>query len=866
MPEQSREFKGLSKSQLLLDGLSSDSAPLSTSEILRREIEAEQEVRNRESVLSRSLTSVMGAFRGQTALDKLRSVDHNSDKIRAIVHDNKAARLYEHDVAEIGTAALKTGCLFLKGRTGIAATAVVYGLDSIKPGSNMSEMALDGSLGVSKGLLNRKFLDWSHKQGWSVGKTGVMLGGFSRLTESSLTRQTYLDKDGKLDISLGSRRIVETTLNPAAIAMDYALFKVAGAGVDKLDAVVGGKLLQNPVMRNAATGGIFGMSTGFSGEALRQLKEHDFDPKRLLTITLTRGLVDGVAAMPGGFQTQRMMKTAAAEQARLAQPVSSETTSINISLGKGIQALPESTAIGTPLSFRHANEILTPEAPRSLTEIGTKPSEAQAAFERSQTKAPAEKGQKSDDTTTGVIKSGISAERLDEAPRSTNPASKEALSSIREEMGKPEEVMERHYKLKPESEQVKEDDYRAWRELNLESAGERPVEVYRYKGVEIAVPKDYNETLNQLRQWRSENPGQAIPESHPLYEFRDRALPEDIAAAIDSAVPNPGEFRRINLLNEDSVSNAFLRQQSPEHQSAAEANPEREVSLYKPKLSPFLEEDILHEWSHIAKWTNPELSYLFDQAAKVELYGHKLNEYAGLNGDENFAVHASEAIGSTLPRAQEFAQNAPVRAAVLLKMFKESFENQPPTTPRMERLRDNVEALYKPTLEQARKELVNTINESTHSEAVESAAKTLLVLGETSDFAAITKAIPKLDLTLEPLTPEHLEKLKLFKAGITQLNLTATRVIDDNLTGLSKLPTLAELTLQRTSISNWGVGELAKGNPIARLNLNDTPVNGGIIQYLSKIKPESLTLKGTRFTGEEFERLKRSLSNTTIEH
>lgn len=855
MPEIGHEPKSLTRSHLLLDGLSRDTASLSASETLRHEIEAERELRARESVLSRSLTTVMGAFRGETALDRLRNVGDDPERIKAIVQGNKPQRLYEQDVADIGSAALKTGCLFLKGRFGTAATAVIYGLDSVKPGSSFGEMVVDGSLGMSKGLLNRKFLDWSHNQGWSIGKTGVMLGGFSRLTESSLSRQTYLDKDGQVDLGLGSRRIAETTFNPAAIAMDYTLFRFAGSAVNKLDARLGGKLVESPVLRNAATGGIFGMSTGFSGEALRQLRENDFDPKRLVSITLTRGLVDGVAAMPGGFQSQRMARFAAAENAKLAQPVSTETASINLSLTKANNALASmsETAAGRTGAQQLAAEGLlkTPEAQPKTLEHSTAKTGTEAS--------------KATDTTNGA-KLEASATKVQEAPRSNNPASAEALRSVRAEMGAPEEVQETHYKLKPESERVNEEDYQTWRNLNLEPAGKRPMEVYSYKGLEIAVPKDYNETLSQLRQWRAENPGQEIPETHPLYQFRDRALPEDIAAALDNAVPNPAEIRRVNLLNEESVSDAYLAQRSPGHQSAAEANPEREVNFYKPKLNAFLENDILHEWSHIAKWSNTELSYLFDQAAKVEASGQQWNDYAKVSLDENFAVHASEAMAGKIEHAREFADKAPVRAAIILKMFKDALDAHPPNSPRMAQLRGNVDTLYKPTLEQARKALVSTINESSNNQTVESAAKTLLILGEESDFAAITKPIAKLDFTGEPIHTEHLDKLRLFKHGVASLNLTSTMTSDVNIGSISKLPTLAELTLSRTTVTNWGLGELARGNRIGNLDLSHTLVDGRGIPHLRTINPEKLNLTGTRFTAEELERLKQSLKDTKISH
>ena len=844
MPETDKGSSNLiTKSHLLLDGVSKESAAPTASDLLRREYELEQENRNRETILSSTLTKMFGAFRGQSGLDRLRAAGGNEEQISRIVSANKSERLWEHDVAEIGTAVLKTGALFLKGRGGAVATAVIYGLDSVKPGASLGEMAVDGTLGASKGLLNRQFLDWSHNRGWSIGKTGVMLGGFTRLTDSTLTRQTYLDKDGNINLTMGAERIVQNTLNPSAIIMDYALFKVAGAGVARADAVLGGKLSENPLLRNAATGYVFGLSTGFSGEALRQMRENDFDPKRLAILTLTRGFADSVAAMPGGYQAYRAelnAKSAAGE-----------------------------TGTGAKESFQPASQ--PQRMPERIELIGGKAGEPTLSAKLAERTDPATLAEQSLAKTAGEqAAKPVETARPVEAARPAEPARPVDTSEVLKQMGSPELRSEPVHKLKPESERQPSDDYRSWRQLNLETAGERPVEVYKFDNVEIAVPKEYNEVLSQLRLWRGENPGKEMPADHPLFQYRDRALPEDIAAGLRN-LPKPDVFRRINVLDEESVASEFLRQKDPSHRSAAESTNEGETNFYKPRLNKFLEEDIFHEWAHIAKWKHPELSYMFDLAAKVEENGHNAHPYAKTNIDENFAVHTAEALGNPdIAQARTFAEQAPLRSAVILKFLKDAMDANPsaPMTPRMEALARNVKELYEPTVTKARAELVKNINETTNDAQLEASVKTLLQIGETGDFAQIQRPIPKLNFTLEPVTPEMIERLNALPRGVQELNFTATNVFDEQLSGIGRIPSLASLTLRRTSITNYGISELA-GNgriPGLKLNLSETAVDGKASGDLVRIKPDSVDLRGTQFQTPDIDRLRQMLATSRVKH
>lgn len=806
MPEQDNgSLLELTKSDLLTSSPEqTKSRKPSPVELLQREYEYELENRARESVLSRAITTLLGAKRADGGLESLKAaaVSGAPENIKAAVTANRQARLWEHDVAEIGTAVLKTGALFIRGRPGYAAAAVVFGLDSIKPGSSLGQMALDGSLGVGKGLANKGFLEYAHGKNWSLGKTGVLLGGVSRLSDSALTRQTYLDKDGNFDLSLGGQRVALATFNPAAIAMDYALFKFAGYGVQKADKVLGGRLSENPFMRNVATAQIFGLSTGFSGEALRQMRQDDFDPARLLTVTLSRGLADSFAAMPGSYLSYR-------------QPAKLET-SAQTTL-KGLRAMDEPGTNQMAAMLKAASE-------------------------------------------TGMLKAAT------DASLAGTRAQQKALPN--ESLGASEQRSEPVYKLKAEQERKAEGDYASWRRLNLEESGTRQMEIYRTEsGVEIAVPKAYNETLGQLRAWRAENPGKEMPKDHPLYEYRDRALPEDIARALENT-PNQRLFKRVNLLDEESPVNEYFRQKDPEHRSAAESTDDGVTSLYKTKLDRFLEEDVMHEWTHLFKWQNPELNYLFAQAAKVEAKGEHARDYAKTSVEENFAVHAAEELASTnSARAKAFADAAPVRAAVILRSLQEALDASPaPKNPseRRQALERNLKELLEPTLAKAKQELLNEINQGADPVQIEAAVKSLLLLGEAKDLAQIQKVIPRLNFNAEPVSPEVLERISLLPKGVKELSLNASLVADEMLGGIGRLPALSSLSLRRTNITNWGLGELSLKARVQNLDLSETSIDGSSMAYIAKMRPELLDLRGTEYTAADVARLQAILGSAQI--
>lgn len=689
---------------------------------LQREAEASAQVRQRESLLSRGITELAGVRRTGTSLTGL-GMNPTTREMLDAVAQNRSDRMWESDVTELGTGLLKTGCLFLKGRAAFVGTALVYALDEIKPGSSAVEMLLDGTLGATKGIATREFLHWGAAQGWSPGKLGIALGGTGRLADSALSRSTYLDKEGKVNFSGGLQNIAKTTLNPISMATDYAVFSFSHAALGKLDGLTGGRIGASPFWRTVATGESLGLSSGLVGESMRQYHEGEFDPMRVLKFGLAKGALDGIAAMPGGFQASRMTALARASE-RSAQPA------------KVQEFLPKP----------------------SLAETG------KTEFDPMQR----------------------------------------------------ERVTERLASLKPGQPQGDE-NFMSWADKNIEQKNVPSVQ-YKADGVRIVVPENYDTILGQLRQWRLDAQKSGVtemPKDNPLYEYRNRALPEDVAAAI-KGTPRPDFLTKVRMLDSDNPQDAFTRQTEPEHRSAMAASPDRIVDIYKPEQGWLLGKQFQHEWWHVAKWEMPEHSYRFDLASQLERDGFFADQYGRTNADENWATHGSAELSSdNSGRAAVFAHRAPLRTATILTAAREALNGTNPTewTESQRTLDRNIKTLLPDALDASRAMLRNTLNNSTNTGDVEVATKLLLHFGQPDDFAAITRPIKDLSFRTEPVNADVIRNLTRLP-GVENLSFRSTHMEPDAYKELASVRGLRSLTLDGLEIHDYDLRNL--GNALGK--------------------------------------------------
>lgn len=319
-----REVPRLTVSPLLVTNRAIDG-----SEALRRELEADSQQQRSRGLVSSFFVSFLPR-RDFTA--SLGGSGQGMDQVELMrrIKENQSARLVEDDVAHLATGFFKTASLFLPKRYGYVAAALMFGAEEIKPGSTPGQMVVDGLLGAGKGLSAKGFLEYAHGRQWSPEKTGVLLGGFTRLSDTTLTRTNWTNQDGDADLLGGAGRVLTNTLNPAAVGMDYFVFKAGGAGFNYLNRSIPG-LEKNLVARYLATGGTLGVSAGFSGEAMRQWQEGELNIPRLLWRPLAQGVVDAAATYPGArmtlhFQRREAENIAARERIERPATITSERT------------------------------------------------------------------------------------------------------------------------------------------------------------------------------------------------------------------------------------------------------------------------------------------------------------------------------------------------------------------------------------------------------------------------------------------------------------------------------------------------------------------------------------------------------------
>lgn len=106
---------------------------------------------------------------------------------------------------------------------------------------------------------------------------------------------------------------------------------------------------------------------------------------------------------------------------------------------------------------------------------------------------------------------------------------------------------------------------------------------------------------------------------------------------------------------------------------------------------------------------------------------------------------------------------------------------------------------------------------------------------------------------------------------LTTIDLSRTRVVDDDLIALSKLRKLTCVKLANTQVTSAGIAQLSNLNQLEYLNLSDTQINDDIAAHIVYLRSlEVLDLSGTRVTGKGLEkinlrhRLRLNLRNSSL--
>jgi len=299
---------------MLQQNSSQDAAAL---EKLRLQIEAHEKEDASRSVLKKAVGSVSSAFvKDGRSLEELQDIyaeqqrnlkegkKVDAQRIQSLITEDRESSHLKSEIAEYGSNFLKTGVLFMRGKLGLAGTLGVFMLDQIRPGDSVKEMFVDAVMGAAKGGLMKGNFEWIGNKPIGVAAKGIAFGAGSRLLELGLTRQTYLDlKTGDLNLKKGLGEVLTGSLNKTALASDVVTFGAAHVLFAGANRLAGEAIDKSPLLKTMFTGTTFGLSTGATGEIMRQnAAGEQFDLGKIVKRSLIQGGLDTLAAAPGGIQ------------------------------------------------------------------------------------------------------------------------------------------------------------------------------------------------------------------------------------------------------------------------------------------------------------------------------------------------------------------------------------------------------------------------------------------------------------------------------------------------------------------------------------------------------------------------------------
>lgn len=625
--------------------------------------------------------------------------------------------------------------------------------------------------------------------------------------KATFNEQTWKDKNGQFSVASGLENVTLSTALGGTVGMPSGL---VGARFARASSVLIGTQAEQTVLGALAKNTITGASAGMTGGAVFggvEASHRSFTPSSILggvkdgaVIGLFTGGLLGASErvhvtpnpVPGAHSGEQLLGAAGAKAA------SAHSTGVNETRLKGAGESPASER-----PFKRAIEKSATEMPdisdkggRSLTpqerhkylwsDAGKREAYESFAFKPfDQTRVAdyqARLGKPvSEEHSVFVASSKLPAEHID------------VLKFLRAESGK----------VKPGFEDfVKHLDH-----------VQEPVRVYEVQGhsTKIVVPEEYARQLDEVRQLRLRNeaptvydglpmdvkvklsdmarkgdargftkymPASEVPKvidvldaglklaKHPLAM---RALPEDLIPILD-AVPVPGLIKEVRLNGGPNIFDRHSRIEygAPKFASDASVTPDGKVDLYALDRNPRLTEVVLHEWTHLTKWTMREHSRLFDLATSVDKVDRNVDhratrvaqaggaqedyrfsrdiyhssEHASRNLDEGWAVGKAEELMKADPDTLfVYMEQAPVRAMVLSAALEHSVSDMRPgllgsggslNETFMKRVR-YIDDAVRPL---AQKQLVETIKNGTDQQRA-NAAELLGLFGDKSHIDAL---------------------------------------------------------------------------------------------------------------------------------
>jgi hypothetical protein len=314
------------------DSKRSDNAADQALELARRQILLHEKHDRKQSLLASAATFVLRNGSGESLRElktlyqeakdargknDVKKADELEKQLAEKVKTDRAALNWQDETNGYATGFAKTMGLFMKGSKGVALTALSFGLDQVCAGDTTMGQGTDLVLGVGKGLLTRKVLGAAGS--WKMGIAGeaMTLGVGSRIVDQALTRGNYFDASGQFSLSQALGTIDRVALDRTALASDVATFAGAKLFFGAASRFSNGALERSPFLTTMLTGTTFGASSGAASEIIRQHQiGQSLDLGKILRCAAIQGLVDSVAATPGGLQADAPMRARLAGKMR----------------------------------------------------------------------------------------------------------------------------------------------------------------------------------------------------------------------------------------------------------------------------------------------------------------------------------------------------------------------------------------------------------------------------------------------------------------------------------------------------------------------------------------------------------------------
>ncbi|HEY9717070.1 MAG TPA: hypothetical protein V6C69_06365 [Trichormus sp.] len=211
--------------------------------------------------------------------------------------DGDAKQSLAWDASDTLATFAKSVPMFMGRGKGTMMAGVLTGLDEVHLGDSPGQQMADLALGVGKGVASKSVIDKFAPAEMSLLKKGAIIGGGSSFADSLLSRHTWSNENGQVDLARGLKTVAgQTAMGTIAGSIS---FPIAGALSSKLAPQAErllGKNLNPALIASLSNGASFGVTSGFVGETTRELVSgKGLDPSMILK----RTVLDGMSTMAG---------------------------------------------------------------------------------------------------------------------------------------------------------------------------------------------------------------------------------------------------------------------------------------------------------------------------------------------------------------------------------------------------------------------------------------------------------------------------------------------------------------------------------------------------------------------------------------